>query len=209
MFYCGFQNYEKSWIRRWLWKWETIVCGLVKSRSSINYSKVFAKIGISLPFKFVNQHLPDSRLIAPTSTNSCNHRGIIQTRYEYHSGFLGHFSWTDARVSRIELSLWKMMSSIILLPEHPQNDEWSELLGKTQILPEKLIQEGCWTVNHFCYGFCHFALCFGITSHPLTKHVFLCLFVVLKAWDVSFKGYFDKIFWSSSNMQLRLINPED
>ena len=24
----------------------------------------------------------------------------------------------------------------------------------------------------FCYGFCHLAFRFGVTSHPLTKHVF-------------------------------------
>jgi hypothetical protein len=30
---------------------------------------------------------------------------------------------------------------------------------------------------------------------------FLWLPVVLKSRDASFKGYFDKIFWSNSNMQ--------
>jgi hypothetical protein len=54
---------------------------------------------------------------------ACNHRGIIETRCEYHGGFLGNFNWTVAIISRIEsgswwarieLSLWKMMSSIIL-----------------------------------------------------------------------------------------------
>jgi hypothetical protein len=42
-----------------------------------------------------------------------------------------------------------MRSLAILSPQHPQNDKWSKLFGKTQILPEKLIQEWCWIVNHF------------------------------------------------------------
>jgi len=107
-----------------------------------------------------------------------------------HGGVLSHFSWTNARVSRIELSLWKMMSSIILSPEHPQNDEWSELLGKTQILPEKMIQEWRWIVNHIVVECCIFVL----WSHLILERnmSFLCLFVVLKSRNASFKGYFDK-----------------
>jgi hypothetical protein len=35
------------------------------------------------------------------------------------------------------------MSSTILSPEHPQIDKRSKMLGKAQILPEKLIQEWC------------------------------------------------------------------
>ena len=61
-----------------------------------------------------------------------------------------------------------------------------------------------------CYGI--FAILhFVLGSHLILERnmSFLCLFVVLKSRDASFKGYFYKIFWSSSNMQLRLINPED
>jgi hypothetical protein len=47
---------------------------------------------------------------------------------EYHGGGLGPFIWIVVKFSRIEtgwwwarseLSLWKMMSSTILSPEHP------------------------------------------------------------------------------------------
>jgi len=87
-----------------------------------------------------------------------------------------HFNWTIARIesgswwAKDERNLWKSLSSIILSPEHPQNDEWSELLGKTQILPEKMIQEWQWIVNHIVVQ-CRI-FCFVITSHPWTKHVF-------------------------------------
>ena len=52
---------------------------------------------------------------------------------------------------------------------------------------------------------------FVLWSHLILERnmSFLCLPVVLKSRDASFKGYFYKIFWSSSNMWLRLINPED
>jgi len=128
--------------------------------------------------------LPGLRQIA------CNHRGIIQTRCEYHGGFLGHFCWTDARVSRIELSLWKMRSSIILSPEHPQNDEWLKLLGKTQILPEKLILEGCWPVKSFLLRILSFCILFWdhISSFNET-----CLFFV------------SLLFWKHEMFSLKVI----
>jgi hypothetical protein len=75
--------------------------------------------------------------------------------------------------ARGKLSLWKVMSLVILSLEHLQNDKWSKMLGKTQILPEKLIQEWRWIVNHIVIEFWYFAFCFGITSHPFNE---TCLF---------------------------------
>jgi len=51
----------------------------------------------------------------------------------------------------------------------------------------------------YCYGILHFVL----GSHLILEWnmSFLWLPVVLKSRDASFKGYFDKIFWSNSNMQ--------
>jgi len=176
---------------------------LAMSHCSINCSNVFSKIDISPPLDFVYQHLPDSKLVASTLLNHMQPlflRGIIQTRCEYHCGFLGHFNWTVARISRIEigwwwarneLSLWKMMSSAILSPEHPQIDNRSKMLGKAQILPEKLIQEWCWIVNHFVVDYCNCAFCFGVTSHPWTKHVFplaSCCFEIKRC-------FFQRVFW--------------
>jgi len=55
-----------------------------------------------------------------------------------------------------------------------------------------------------CYGI--FAMLhFVLGSHLILERnmSFLCLFVVLKSRDASFKGYFDKniFFWSNSNIQ--------
>ena len=137
----GFQNCEESWIRRWLSIEKPQSFCLIRSCRNINCSNIFAKIDIPLPLEFVDQLLiPD--LLPWLRQIACNHRGIIQTRYEYHGGFLDYFSWTDARVSRIELSLWKMMSSIIFSPEHPQNDEWSELLGKHRYCQKRWFKNG-------------------------------------------------------------------
>jgi len=92
------------------------------------------------------------------------------------------------------LSLWRMVALAILSLEHPQNDKWSKMLGETHILLEKLIQEGCWNVKHVVVEFCYSAFCFGITSHPLMKHVSsLSLYYSEIKRCLAF--YFDKIFW--------------
>jgi hypothetical protein len=124
-----------------------------------------------------------------------------------HGGVLDHFSWTNARVSRIELNLWRSLSSIILSPEHPQNDEWSELLGKTEILPKRLIQEGRWTVNHVVMEFLPFCILFRDHISPFNE---TCLFVVsLLLWNHEMllsKGILTKYVWSNSNMQSLIMN---
>jgi hypothetical protein len=102
-----------------------------------------------------------------------------------------------------------MVPSIILSPQHPQNDKWSKILGRTQILLEKLIQEGCLTINNFVMDFCHSAFCFGITSHPLMKHVSslsLCCYEIMRS-------LFQRVFWQNiliklQNTKSRLINHE-
>jgi len=139
---------------------------------------------------------------------TCNHHGVIQTRCEYHGGFLDHFSWTDARVSKIERSLWKMMSSIIFVTTTSlewqvieiarQNTNMARVADPRRVLTYQII-----FVMDFDILFWDHISSFNKTC------LFFCFFIVLKAWDVSFKCYFDKIFWSSSNMWLRLINPKD
>jgi hypothetical protein len=118
-------------------------------------------------------------------------------RCEYHGGFLGHFSWTDARVSRIELSLWKMMSSIILSPEHHQNNKWSKLLGKTQTWPEKLIQEWCWIVHHFIVDLSFRILFWG---HISSFNETCLVFVSLLFWN---QHMFSILFWQNILIKLQ------
>ena len=59
------------------------LCGLAMSHCSIKCLKVFAKIDIPWPPKFVNQHLSDYGLICLTPSNPMQPlflAGIIQTR---------------------------------------------------------------------------------------------------------------------------------
>jgi hypothetical protein len=130
----------------------------------------------------------------------------------------GPFIWIVAKFSRIEtrwwlarreLSLWKMMLSTIFSPEHHQIDKRSNFFGKAQILPEKLIQEWCWIVNHFVVEFCPPAFCFRVTSHPLTKHVFL----LSLCCSESMRYLFQCVFWKKKlielqHAKLRLVNPK-
>jgi len=187
--------------------WETSV--ISPSQNLLCYYwNVFAKIDIPRPLKFVYQHLLRPRLVVLTPSNPM--QPLFPTWYnpdkrcEYHGRGLGPFIWIVAKFSRIEtgwwwarsdLSLWMMMSSAILSPEHPQIDKRSKMLGQTQILPEKLIQEWCWIVNHFIVDFCHFAFCFGVTSHPWTN---TCIsFVFLLFWNqemLLLKGILTKYF---------------
>ena len=79
----GFQNCEESWIRRWLSIEKPQLFCLVKSRSSTNYSNVFAKDRHSFAMWV---YLPASarfQTFAWLWQIPCNHRflgGIIQTR---------------------------------------------------------------------------------------------------------------------------------
>jgi hypothetical protein len=84
----------------------------------INYSNVFAKIDIPRPLEFVYQHLLDS--------------GFITIHLKV------------ARISRIKLSL-VCENDIIghIVTSTSLECQVIEMLDKTQILPEKLIQEEC------------------------------------------------------------------
>jgi len=61
----------------------------------------------------------------------------------------------------------------------------------------------------FCCGFYHFAFCFGVTSHPWTKHVFplsSCCFEIKRC-------FFQRVFWQNiliklQHAKLRLVNPK-
>jgi hypothetical protein len=94
--------------------------------------------------------------------------------------------------ARDKWSLRMRVSLAILSPEHLQNDMWSKVLGETQILPEKLIQEWWWTVNHIVMGFC---ILFWDHISSLNE---TCLsFVFMLFWNQEMllsKGIFTKYF---------------
>ena len=115
----------------------------------------------------------------------------------YHGGVLSHFSWTDAGVSIIELSLWKMMSSIIFVTR--TSSEW-QVIGidwkNTDIVREADPRRGL-ICQSFCYWFLPFCILFGITSHPWMKHVFplsFCCFEIKRCLfqRVFLTKYFDQ-----------------
>ena len=115
-----------------------------------------------------------------------------------------HFEWTIARIARIESESWwardkwslqRRVSLAILFPEHLQNDMWLKMLGETQILPEKLIQEWWWIVNHIVMEFC-ILFWYHISSFNET-----CLvFVSLLFWN---QQMFSILFWQNILIKLQ------
>ena len=90
----------------------------------------------------------------------------------------------------------------ILFPEHLQNDMLIESAWHNADIARKaysrMVMNGANNTNHIVMEFCIF--CFDITSHPSTKHALLlsvCCFEINRCLTF----YFDKIFWSNSNMQ--------
>jgi hypothetical protein len=71
--------------------------------------------------------------------------------------------------ARGKLSLWKVMSLLYCPPNI------FRMTSNRKFLLEKLVQEWWWIVNYIVMEFCHFAFCFGITSHSLNE---TCLFFV-------------------------------
>jgi hypothetical protein len=67
-----------------------------------------------------------------------------------------------------------------LSPEHHQNNKWSKLLGKTQIWPEKLIQEWCWIVHHFIV---ELSFCILFWGHTSSLNETCLFFVFLLFWN--------------------------
>jgi hypothetical protein len=114
-----------------------------------------------------------------------------------HGGVLSHFNWIIARIesanwwAKDERNLWRSLSLIILLPEHPQNDEWSKLLGKHRYCQNSWSKKDVELSIMLLWNFCHSAFCFGVTSHPWMKHVFplsSCCFEIKRC-------FFQRVFW--------------
>jgi len=124
-------------------------------------------------------------------------------RFKYHGGDFRLFSWTIARIesgswwARDEYILWRRVSLAILSPEHLQNEMWSKMLGKTQILQEKLIQEWRWIVNHIVMEFC-ILFWDQISSFNETCLVFISLLF----WN---QQMFNILFWQNILIKLQHV----
>ena len=117
-----------------------------------------------------------------------------------HGGVLSHFNWTIARIesgswwAKDERNLGRSLSSIILSPEHQEWHvieiaRWNTNIARIVDPRRALNCQSC------CYGI--FAILHFVSGSHLTLQrnmSFRCLFVVMKSWDASFKGYFDKIY---------------
>jgi len=123
-----------------------------------------------------------------------------------HGGVLGHFGWTDARDSRIELSLWKMMSSIIFFTRTPS--EWQVIEIARQNTDMARVADPRMVLNcqSFCYGFLSFCILFW--DHISSFNETCLFFVLLLFWNQEMllsKGTLIKYFWSNSNMQSLIL----
>jgi len=143
--YRGFQNCEESWIRRWLSIEKPHLFCLVRSRYNINCSNVFAKIDILLPPKLTYQHLSYSKLFARLRQLPCNHCFLCDIIQTWDLNIMGGFQAIQLNncknrvrklVSKRRVESVKEVVIGHIVMEHPQNDEWSELPGEEQILPE-------------------------------------------------------------------------
>ena len=161
------------------------------------------KIDIPLSCGFIYQHCQIPDLVSQTST-SC-----MQPPW-YNSNQM----WISRRVPRpfqlnktqeFQESSWvceRWCHKSCCRQNILRRTCWSKVFGKTQILPEKLIQEWWWMAPTMSIILLwNSAFCSGITSHLSTKHAWLlslCCFEINRCLTFFFS---EKIFWSNSNMQ--------
>jgi hypothetical protein len=201
----GFQNCEESWIRRWLSIEKPQLFCLVRSCHNINCSNIFAKIDIPLPLKFVYQHLPDSRLLASTPLNHM--QPLFPKRYKpdemwrslgvprpFQLNSCKNFKNRDRMMvskKRVEFVKDDVIGHIVTRT----SSEWHVIEIAQRNTDIARIVDPRRALNcQSCYGI--FAILHFVLGSHLTLQrnmSFCCLFVVMKSWDASFKGYFDKI----------------
>ena len=160
------------------------------------------KIDIPLPCGFIYQQCQIPDLVSQTSTN------CMQPPW-YNSNHM----WISWRVpGPFQLNRHKSFKN---RAEFVKDDVIDHVVARTSL--EWHVDQNCsakhryyqrsWSKKELnCQAFLWWI--FAILHCVLGSHLilernmsFLCLLVVLKSRDVSFKGYFDKIFWSNSNMR--------
>jgi hypothetical protein len=169
-------------------------------------------IDILLPPKLAYKYLSDSRLFTWLWQISCNHYflgGIIQTG---DLNIMGGFQAIQLKncknrvrklVNKRREESVKGLSSIILSRNILRMTSDRNCLVKHRYCQSSWSKKDVDQSNHFCYEFCHSAFCFGITSHPSTKHVF-SLFLCRSEVRRCLKFHFwqkKQFFWLNSNTQ--------
>jgi len=186
----------------------------VRNLGSAVQSGLAVSIIIPLPLDFVYQHLPDSRLVASTPLN---HMQALFPRW-YNPDEMWISLWVSSASSIQQLQEFQELRP----NDGEQEASWvcerwchwpychKNILRLTKdwkcLAKHKYCQKS-WSKNGaelsiislWIVAIVHFVL----GSHLILERnmSFLCLSVVLKSRDASFKMYVDKIFWSNSNMQ--------
>ena len=156
----------------------------VKVCCSINYSNVFVKIDIPPPLDFVYQYMSDSRLVASTPLNPIQPLflgDIIQTRdvnimvgsWAIHLNSCKVFKNQDRMmVSKKQVEFVK--DDVINHIVTRTSSDWQKIENAwpNTNIARKADPRMVLNCPSFVVDFCHFAFCFGVTSHPWMKHVF-------------------------------------
>ena len=109
--------------------------------------------------------------------------------------------------ARGKLSLWKVMSLAILSLEHSSEWQVIENAWQNTDITRKTDPRMAMNCQSYCYGI--FPFCILSWDHISFFNETCLFFVSLSFWSQEmFSILFLTIFWSNSNMQLRLINLE-
>ena len=186
------------------------------SHCSINCSSTFVRINMPLPLKLAYQHLSGSRLFAWLWQIPCNHHflgGIIQTRDGMSWWGPQPFQLNNCKNRVRKLVSKRQVESVKEVCHwlycHRTFSEWQEIeIARWNTDIARIVDpRRALNCQSCCYGI--FAILHFVSGSHLTLQrnmSFRCLFVVMKSWDASFKGYFDKI--CLIKLQHAKFNPE-
>jgi len=193
----------------------------LRNLGSAVQSGLAVSIIIPLPFDFVYQHLPDSRLVALTLLN---HMQALFPRW-YNLDEMWISLWVPQPVqlnSCKNFKNWDRMMVSKKQVEFVKNDVIGHIVTRTSSDWQKI--ENAWQSTNiarkadprmvlncqsFHYGLLPLCILFWVTSHPWTKHVFplsFCCFEIKRC-------FFQNVCWQNiliklQHAKLRLVNPK-
>jgi hypothetical protein len=201
----------KRWIRRWLWRRETIVMWFSQVSQSTNYSNVFAKdrhsfamwVYLLASARFQTFYLTPTNPMQPPFSKWYN----PDKRWDVMVG--------SSAISIEQMQEFQESSSVCERWCHRSfcprtSSEWHVIENVWQNTDIARKDDSIMAMNcqSYCCAMLHF--CFVITSHPSTKHVFS-----LSSCCFEIKRYlFQMVFWQNiliklQHAKLKIINPED